>query len=253
MIELWAISFTLVLARVGTFVATMPLFGGRGLPRMVKMGLAFALVGVWLGQVKSSLELAAVSLGAQPISYAIALGREMVLGAVLGFAFGLLLLPAQIAGAFVGQEMGLTLASITDPSGQNRSNVMGQVFELMAILMFFGLDMHHVLIGVLDSTFVHWPIAGTGWPVPAGAVIDGLSVAHQWGLLLAAPVAACLFLTAIMLALLARAAPQLNLLTIGFALRVGVGLVATLLFMPELGLAMGGIFQHILGWIGQFV
>ena len=80
-------------------------------------------------------------------------------------------------------------------------------------------------------------------------IVEGTATAHEWGLVLAAPVAICLFLTTIVLALLAKTSPQMNLFSIGFALRLGVGLVAAFLFFPNLTSVIGKLFENF----GEYV
>lgn len=241
------VSFSLIFARVATFVAILPLFGSRQVPRLVKVGLAFALASVWFGAVGTApaTELPHGSAAGLWLAYPIALGRESLIGAVLGYAFGLFLLPARIAGEFIGQEMGLALASVSDPSTESSATLLGQIFEIIGMMVFFGLDGHHVWLAALHATFARWPIGSSISGLPVAPLVSGLAQAHEWGLLIAAPLAACLFVTSVWLALMARAAPQLNLLSVGFALRLGVGLVAGVVFMPEMVAAMSGVLGRL--------
>ena len=106
MIESLVTGFVLTLARVGTFVQLLPLLGGANVPRTVKVGLSLALSvlictneGVVLPASGSSSWL----------GFGLALGREMILGGMLGFAMSLFLLPAHIAAEFITQEAGFSL------------------------------------------------------------------------------------------------------------------------------------------------
>ena len=159
------------------------------------------------------------------------------------------MLPARLAGSYIAQEMGLTLATLTDPASQTSVNVLGQLFEVIGVLVFFALDIHHSMLATLHMTFQKWPIGGSikGLPLPemSGAVDD----AHQWGLLIAAPLAICLFITLIVLTLMMRAAPQLNLLSVGLTLRLVVGLGAVLVFMPEMIDVLSRVIQQATGMI----
>ena len=246
MIESWVISFSLILARTATFVAMLPIFGGRFVPRMVKLGLAVSLAVLWVGS--PDISEAAASLGsssrAEWLPYGLALGREIVLGAVLGQVFAVFLLPARIAGEFIGQEMGLALGHLTNPGVESSATVLGEVFEMFGVLIFFGLDGHHVMLAALHAAFLRWPIGGPMGELPVAGLVSALSSAQEWGLVLAAPIGACLFLTTVVLALMARAAPQLNILSVGFSLRLGVGLAALVLLMPEMGRMLAAIFGH---------
>jgi flagellar biosynthetic protein FliR len=218
---------------------------------MVKAGWALILTIFWCGSWDALLSN---SLLAQPmpvvwVTYALALGREAILGAVLGYALGLLLVPARIAGEYLGQEMGLTLGSLSDPGADHSATVMGQIFEMFGTLIFLGLDGHHVFLMALRGTFAHWPIGGALAGLPVNDLVSGAAAAQEWGLVLAAPLAVCLFLTAVVLSLMARAVPQLNILTIGFPLRIGVGLVAAILLLPNLGAALVSIFGRLSAFV----
>jgi flagellar biosynthetic protein FliR len=249
--EMLVLAVSLLLARVGAFVTVLPAFGGPGLPRMVKVGLTFALTFFWSGSWEALLghDLLGKPLPISWVYFFILLGREIILGGALGFALGLFLVPARIAGDYIGQEMGLTLGNISDPSFQASGTAMGQIFEMLGALIFLGLDGHHIFLVVLQGTFARWPLGASAWTLPVAHMIDGAAAAHEWGLLLAAPVGLCLLVTSITLALMARAAPQMNLIAVGFGLRVVVGLVTAILFLPSLGASMVSIFGRVAEWI----
>ena len=233
MIEIWALAFVLILVRSATFVMFLPAIGGQNSPNTVKVGLATALAVMWFltWGVIPSAELLGMS-SRHWLGYAVAMLREGLLGAALGFTFGLFLLPARIAGAYVSQEMGLTLAAITDPETRTPTSVVTRLFEALAILMFFALDVHHVLFMAAHASFVVWPIGAELPDLSTLMLVEGFNDAHRWGLMLAAPLGICLFLALIVLALLNRASPQLNLFSVGLVIRLGVGLGAGILFLP---------------------
>jgi flagellar biosynthetic protein FliR len=250
LIEAWIIYAGLSLARVASFVATLPLFGGHRLPRFVKIGIALALTAVcfdrWQNQMTHVMQLAE---SMHWLSLGLAAAKECIFGATLGFAFGLFLVPARIAGSFIGQEAGLTLASISDPSLGEPQNVFSHLFESLGILIFFALDMHHYVLATLYATLGRWPVGGP-LPKPSPrAVIQGVSNAQQWGLLVIAPMGICLFVTTMTLALLAKAAPQMNLFSVGLAVRLGVALGVVLLFMPDLCWMIQRVFAQTSGYI----
>jgi flagellar biosynthetic protein FliR len=177
--------------------------------------------------------------------------RETLLGGALAFAMGLFLLPMQVAGAFIAQEMGLSMASQADPTGQGSSTVINQLFLTLGMLMFLTFDLHHSVLQVLHYSFFTRPI-GDGYALlPTPVVLGGLSDAHSAGLLLSAPVVAALFIGLITLLVTARTAPQLNMFSVGFPFRIAVGLVAILLFFPEmciLGLRAMSRLTNVAEW-----
>lgn len=236
MIEPLLIYVGLVLARVGTFIMVLPLLGGTQTPRLVKLGLALALTVLFASTSLDRLGSVAELLRPQAAPWAavcLALAREAGLGALIGFAFSLFLLPARIAGEFLAQEVGLSFGSLITASGDGSAGPLAVLFESFAGLLFLGLDVHHTFLGVLHESLGRYPV-GQGFRLPTCDLVAAAGAAEEWGLLLGAPVALCLFLTTIVLALLTRAAPQLNLYTVGFPLRMLVGLGAALLFLPQL-------------------
>jgi flagellar biosynthetic protein FliR len=271
-IESLVLSFTLILARVGAFVTVLPLLGGNPTPRTVKVGLAAALAVLhFLVLGGSTNPLVADENG--PVSwlvFGIVLSREVLLGVFLGFVMSLVLLPVRLAGDYLGQEMGLALAAQADPTATNASQVVSQLFEMLAGLLFFGLNGHHLFLAALHGTFQYIPVGGsirlaggTGilacaaqarMPVPpTAAMTAGLSSAQQWGLLLAAPVGALLFLSSIVLALLTRAAPQMNLFSVGFGLRIAIGLAALFVLMPDFVTALERCIAHMSALLERLV
>lgn len=246
--HLLILSFMLTVGRVGAFIATIPLFGDSRLPNQVKIGLVLALSTLWLVYAADHpATIAAVRTIAVShwLAYFAALVSEMLVGAMLGFAFSLFLLPLRIAGAYVGQEMGLTFATLASPTSTESTNVVSQFFEAVGILLLLSLDVHHLFLVAMDLSFQRWPL-GNGWaPMPTAALVHGVERTHHLGLLIAAPVGVCLFITMIALLLLARAVPQLNLFSIGLAIRIAAGFCALLLFLPEIFSTVQGVFADM--------
>lgn len=257
MIESLVLSFTLILARTGAFVTVLPLFGGGTTPRTVKVGLAVALAVLYFLLLHPAANAAASPLSW--LAFAVVLGREALLGAFLGFAMSLVLLPVRIAGDYLGQEIGLALAAQADPTAVNPSLVVSQLFQMLAGLLFFGLNGHHLFLAALHGTFLYIPVGGP-LLVPtlrggsaAAAMTAGLSSAQQWGLMLVAPVGALLFLSSIVLALITRAAPQMNLFSVGFGLRIGIGLAGLFVLMPDFIHALERCIAHMSALLERLV
>jgi flagellar biosynthetic protein FliR len=245
-IEAIAIYFSLVLARVGLFVAVLPVLGGQQTPRLVKVGLAVALAVLWSIAFADGIGSDAILAQAHAVSWlrwGLALAREAVLGAMFGFMFSLFLVPARIAGEFIAQEVGLSFANEVGASTDTTSGPLTVLFDLLSTLLFLGLDLHHLFLRVLDSTFTHFPI-GQGLPLPVEDVVGQAAAAEEWGVALAGPVVLCLFLATVVLALLNRAAPQINLYTVGFPLRLLVGVGALLLLLPQLLTTLLTVFDR---------
>lgn len=245
MIDEFVGSFVLILARVGTFVTVVPVLGGSSMPRTVRVGMSLALSVLFLGDGN------VISAGDGQMltgwfGLSLALGREIILGGVLGFAMSLFLLPAHVAGEFITQEAGLSFANTVSATGGSSSSPLAGLFETAAALIFFALDLHHVFLLVLQETFHMTPI-GQELHLPNWDLVMATGAAEESGLLLAGPVALCLFLTTVVIILMARVAPQLNLFSFGLPLRVLVCLLVLPLLLPQIVTGLAGHFASFTG------
>src|SRR5258707_1678602 len=188
----------------------------------------------WIGAVgvpSDAALLQRLEAGAWPL-LALALAREAILGALLGLAFGVFLLPARVAGEFIQQQMGLSLGATFGPTGDAPAGSLTLILETVSGLLFLGLDLHHVFLSALHATFFRYPVGGSFGVVPVAQLVNGVASAHEMGMMLAAPLALTLFLLTVALALLTRAAPQLNLYSVGLPVQVIAGLGGLLLLAP---------------------
>lgn len=244
---LLVLTFSLVLTRVGAFVAVLPLFGGVLVPRFVKVGLTVALTSLWFGASVANLspELLEKPLDTSWVALGLATAREAILGALLGYIFALFQVPARVAGEFLTQELGLSFGAFLNPTGEGNVSGLTQILDILGILLFLGMDGHHVFLAILDSTFARFPV-GAGWPgAPIGPLVDGAAITVEWGVALAAPMVLVLFVVTFVLTLMARAAPQINLFSVGFPLRLTAGLVIVFLLLPN-------FLVHLMGVLGRW-
>ena len=232
--DLIIVNFALTLTRCASFVAFSPHFGDREIPRLVKLGLAVALTCFWFDPLRSPDTTLLGADGFTALAAFVLVVRELLLGAALGYLFQLILLPARLAGSYIGQEMGLNMATVADPTSPMGVNLIGRILELTALLVFLCLNVHHTLLIGLHTAVQAVPV---GTPFDASRwslLIPKLGQAHAQGMLIAAPAGVCLFVLSGALVMLTRATPQMNLFSIGFPLRILAGLLSLLFFFPNM-------------------
>ncbi|TWU02179.1 flagellar biosynthetic protein FliR [Stieleria varia] len=226
------VAFMLVLARVSAFIAFFPLFSQKQLPNLVKVGLSAALAIFWIGEVEvHSLPADGVdSLSVWSLSFLTF--KEASIGVALAIAMGLFFWPAKVAGSYVGQELGLSLASISDPGSQDGSTLVSRLFETFAVLLFFVGNVHHFIILVLHVSFNRLSTDTGLNAIPTESLVSLLSNVCGEGLLIAGPVLILSMLMTLILAALNRAAPALNLFSVGMSMRSGLGVLCLAVFCP---------------------
>ena len=245
LLEYGGATLMLIVARVSGFFVAFPLFRSGMIPRSVKASLVMALSIMWMANFMSSSDVALPTfISNHAVGYTVALAREAVIGGMLGYLLGLLFLPAQIAGAYLGQEMGFSMAGMTDPSTDSVSNVFGDFLGAIATLVFLLTNSHLLIFGAIYWSFAKLPLAASLPGLSPELFTQSFADANRWGMELAAPVGAGLFLTTVITAMLMKISPQLNLFAVGIPLRLLLGLGCALLFFPDLVFLMNAMFTQ---------
>ncbi|QDV45557.1 flagellar biosynthesis protein FliR [Stieleria neptunia] len=225
--------FLLVLARVSVFVAFFPLFSKKQLPNQVKAGLATALSVFWLADAKNVMpQLALEDVGS--LLFLFLVFKEICIGLLLSLVLGLFFWPARIAGSYIAQELGLSLAAISDPGSQDSSTLVSRIFEAFSMLVFFSLNLHHFIILSLHLSFNETMTRVGLLELPTEELAAAFNRTSDYGLLIVAPLLVLLMLVTLVLAFLNRAAPAMNLFSVGMSIRVGFGGLLLFLFCPIL-------------------
>jgi flagellar biosynthesis protein FliR len=229
MLENTLLSFVLVLARVTAFIGFFPLFGRQQVPALVKAGLATALTTFWFGTLNPSHDASQML----PLIFVLSIIKEISIGFFLAMLLGFILVPARIAGSYIGQEIGISMEPVTH-TGTDQSTIMTAIFESFAIVLFFILNLHHFLILLLHYSLGELSDRIQIFALPTEALVSLINRLSTDGLSIAAPIGVLSFVTMIGLFLLSKAAPSLNLFSIGMPLRVGLGLLMLVAFTPIL-------------------
>jgi len=212
--------FALVLFRITGLMLTAPIFGSRVIPMQIRVAVAVVVATIAFplvsGQAPSELSLSAALVGG--------IG-EMMIGASIGLGLTLLLLGAEVAGLIVGRQAGVALANVYDPVQNQDVSVVGQVYSITMIVLFLLVGGHRATMAALLDTFTVIPLLSFGADdTVLVLLVEMLAAAFMLGIRLAGPVLIALFMLGIALAFLSRTMPQLNILTVGFPLRLLVGM-----------------------------
>jgi flagellar biosynthetic protein FliR len=234
--------FGLVLVRTSALVLAAPLFG-LALPFSgARLGLIVILSGFFYSVAGAPLPGAG-----GPLVFAACAGRELAIGLALAFVLHGVVLAVRVAGEMIGHEMAFNMATMVDPQGVS-TPLVTQVYEGLFLIGLFALDGHHLVVRALCDSFERAPIGALGLPEGLSAALLSLFAdMFAAGLTFAAPVLVVMLLVSLLIGLLARAVPQINVLEVGFTLRIAVALVAMLGFAPLLAPAMERMYAELAG------
>lgn len=207
--------FTLVLARIGALVMLAPIFGSQALPRRVKALLAVAL--------SLLVTPAFISTSLPPVENTLEYGRllvnEAVVGLLLGLGTNILFSGVQVAGQVVSQLSGLSLAEVFNPGFDEDVSVFSQLFYFLALAVFVAVGGHRIVMEALLDTFTAAPPGHISLGSNFVDVLVGvLTQSFVLGIRAAAPLMVALLMSNLVLGLISRTLPQINVIAVGFGL-----------------------------------
>lgn len=212
--------YALILFRLGGLMMTAPLFSSNVIPVRIRGALAMTLAAMIFPIVAHSMPRTLTLMDA-----AVGGVAEVMIGATIGLSLSLVLMAADMAGLIVGQQGGLALSEIFDPTLNRRSTVVGQIYLIVLTLIFLGVGGHRQTVAALLDTFGVIPVMSFHYDQSVlMLLVEVLSSAFVLGIRVAGPVLIALFLLGTALGFLSRTMPQFNILTIGFTLRLLVAM-----------------------------
>ncbi|WP_022947873.1 flagellar biosynthetic protein FliR [Methylohalobius crimeensis] len=216
----WLGRFFWPFLRIGSLFMTLPVLNNHSVPLRVRVILAVAVTAVVMPTLPPvpSLNL----LGLQAVMVAV---REILIGAATGFIMQMAFAVLVFAGQSIAYSMGLGFAAMIDPQLGVQVPIVSQVYLLFGTLLFLGLDGHLLLIDLLAGSFQTLPVRLSGFDRDdIWTLIGWSSNVFVGGVLLSLPIVIALLFVNIALGVATRAAPQLNIFSVGFPITLGLGL-----------------------------
>ncbi|HTP63784.1 MAG TPA: flagellar biosynthetic protein FliR [Geobacteraceae bacterium] len=238
-------SFIMVLARIAGLFAAIPLFGGNRVPQTVKAAAILAMTLVLFPIIRGSIPQVATN----PLTIGILVVREALVGITLSILSQLIFAAVEFCGQLIGMQMGLSIASLFDPD-QGQTQVIATFQGLLAMLFFMTLGVHHLFIRAIVESYEVLPVGA--WHMSGELlhfVISATSGLFVLAIKLAAPVMVSLLAAGMVLGIMARSFPQMNVFMISFPLNIGLGLLilgaSLMAFGQTLNEAFGGLAGQI--------
>ena len=222
-------TFLICLARVAGFVGAIPIFLGNQTPVQVKAGLVFMIALVLFPVMEPSM----VSLALDPISFLLLLLAEVLLGSMVALIAKMVFTAVEYGGTVIGYQMGFAAANIFDPQNERQLPLISQFQNVFAILIFLAVDGHHVFFQVAAESYKILPPGAfniSGEAIPYLLTLS--SRIFFLGIQFSAPILAVLLLSGLILGILSRVFPQLNVFLLSFPLNIGLSFTVIGLTLP---------------------
>jgi flagellar biosynthetic protein FliR len=242
---------TLVLVRISGIVLIAPIFGTNDVPPTVRAFLTLALA-LLVAPVQAA---APPTLPSSLVEFSLIIAAELLIGIVLGLGVTILFSAFQLTGGVVGQLSGMSLGEIFNPALDDNVPLFSHLLYMTAVGTYVVIGGHRLLLGGLLETFAAVPPGSATLPDELDRLlVDLLTESFRLGLRAAAPAATALLLATVVLGLVSRSLPQLNIFALGFglnalttfaALAVSLGGVAWLL-QDRLGSTLDAVINFVL-------
>jgi flagellar biosynthetic protein FliR len=217
----------LIITRISMIFFIVPFFGNVNIPVRIKIALSFFLSLI----IMNSVDYSAVSYQGM-LGYSILIAQEAVTGLLIGIGSGFTLYILNFSGHMLDMEIGFSMAMEMDPTTQVQTTISATFLTAVFMLMFIASDMHYFLIDAVVDSYKVIPI-GEGIVSPnlykifVQYVIDYFVI----GFRIILPVFACILVINVILGILARIAPQMNMFVFGMQLKVFAGLSLIFILM----------------------
>ncbi|MBI3014034.1 MAG: flagellar biosynthetic protein FliR [Candidatus Tectomicrobia bacterium] len=231
-----------IFLRVGAILFAAPVIGSSTVPLRFKIGLA--LLTAFLLTPVVSVNLPA--LPAHPLALAPVLIREVLMGAALGLAARYIFAAVQLSGQFISYQMGFSIANVLDLQENEEVSIVSQLQDVILTLVFLGTGAHHIYLRAVAGSFEAVPPLGGA---VSGRLVEALLLMSSSMFVVAikigAPLLAALLFVNVVLALVARMVPQMNVLIVGFPLSITVGLMFLGMTLPLFTTFTERLFGHL--------
>jgi len=245
--EILFLTWFLVFVRAGAMLAIFPIFSAAAMPIRLRLAVAGFLALLSMPGVTVPPELAsgdmigAVGLVAQEVCY----------GLLLGGVVRLVLFSVGLAGHYIGTELGLQLSSLIAPGETTPSSTPSVILQMMTVMLLFSLDIHFELLMGFQQSYGALPIGGG---TLSNALFDHVTMlcgrTFVVAVRIAAPIIAVGIVINLLMMVLARAVPQMNVFVESFSVRV---LVGVFLFGFTMSLAAREISNYLQQLPNDFV
>jgi|TARA_B110000967_G_scaffold180915_1_gene197606 flagellar biosynthetic protein FliR len=242
--ELFTFLILLLIAslRVGAFLISAPFFGGRMVPLQIRIVFSFCL-GFW---ILGTLQFPDQNTLLGPKLVLIVL-QELFIGLTVGLVLNICFAAVSLAGEKIAATSGLAFASQVDPTGGGQSPVISQIFMIFLIVVFFSVNGHLIVLGLIYKSFEFYPLGQfTSYGDLISAGLSASDILFKSAAIIVLPVVIVLLFVNIAIGFITKSAPQLNLFSFGFPMTLIGAFLILFYSVDAIAFAFKDLIQEIL-------
>ena len=242
--ELFTFIILLLIAslRVGAFLISSPFFGSRMVPIQIRIVFSFCL-GFW---ILGTLQFPDQNTLLGPKLILIVL-QELFIGLTVGLVLNICFAAVTLAGEKIAATSGLAFASQVDPTGGGQSPVISQIFFLFLIVVFFSVNGHLMVLGLIYKSFEFYPLGEfTSYGELVSAGLSASDILFKSAAIIVLPIIIVLLFVNIAIGFITKSAPQLNLFSFGFPMTLIGAFLILFYSVDAIAFAFKDLIQSII-------
>lgn len=244
----WAFGALLASIRVGMLFVNTPVFGSMPVPGVAKIILIVGLGASFASQLTiPNFQTVQLSWLVSVMISEVLIGGAMAACLIAGFA------AFNVGGRILDFQVGYGIAGLVDPATRNNMPLVGSMFTIAAVLIFYLIDGHLAILKVIKLSYEAVPMGSSVFDLDLGRLIAYFGSCFAFGFMVVAPVVLCLFLVDIGMAFMSRTMPQMNVFVMSLTLKVIIGLIVLAIAFPFAGGIVRRIFNGIFDAWGQLL
>ncbi|HOP63442.1 MAG TPA: flagellar biosynthetic protein FliR [Spirochaetota bacterium] len=224
-------AFLLVLVRINAMIMIAPFFSSGVIPFRVKALISFLITLVVFPVISAGAVKVPASMGL----YYLMVLQEAAIGVFIGFLVSVVFAAFQVSGQFYAAQIGFGINEVYDPLAQVSVPLVGQLKNFIGILVFLMINGHHFMIEAVCRSFELAPVFGVSREATGGLlkyIVYSFSGMFVVALKIALPMVAVAFLISVTMGVLAKAAPQMNIMMLGFPFQIFTAFVLLIITTP---------------------
>jgi len=244
--------FLIVFVRVMGFFVILPVMSGQNMPIFARIGLSLGLA--LLAFTSNAIELPPYQFTLVGFSFLVM--QEFLIGLVIGFAVMMYFSIFHFVGQLVDFQIGFSMVSVNDPFGQGQTPITGNLYFLIVSVLFVWSGALHAVIEAFFASFGMLPIGEAhvlGNAALTFFIFEVIIEYFVFGLRIALPVIGTVIIVDIILGILVKAVPQMNVFVVGLPIKVFLGMIVIYLTIPLLQAAFGFVMYDVIGTIWNII
>ena len=238
----------LIFIRITAFIVVSPGFSIKGLPSVAKIALS---MGITLAAYSA---VPVMEQEEATLFFALLVVKEVLVGIAIGFITKLFFSAVEIAGNLVDFQVGFSMGAVYDPSMGINVSYYGKIYYWLSMCVFYMTNLHHIVIKSLVQSFQYMPISSTNiGSFGVEGMMKLLGIIFELAFNLAAPMIIVALLTEVILGLISRSVPQINVLILGMPLKIIASFVIMLILLPTLVKNIQEILPLMVKYMNEFL